>query len=73
MGNETKIINYLRENKTATTLDLSRRLWVASPRKVISDIRRKSGVTGITILSERVHKNGKSFNEYRLARCKKLV
>lgn len=71
MNNQEKIIKYLKEVKKATTIELMRNLWIASPRKEISVIRRKSPITGITIISERVSKHGKSFNEYRLAKCKK--
>lgn len=71
MTNELKIINYLHEHKEGTTLDFTRKLWIASPRKVISDIRKKCEFYGLTIVSEKVEKNKKYFNLYRIVKLNK--
>ena len=68
---ERRIIDFLKANKTGTTFDFTRYCYIMSPRKIISIIRAKSGITGLTIVSERVSQKGVHFNIYRLARCKK--
>ena len=66
-----KIIDYLKLKGQGTTLDFTRKLYIMSPRRRISEIRAKSRITGLTIVSKRVSQRGVHFNIYRLARCKK--
>lgn len=66
-----KIIDFLKDNGEGTTLDFTRKLYIMSPRRRISDIRAKSAYTGITIIGEKVCKKGVCFNVYRIAKIKK--
>lgn len=65
-----KIIDFLKANGEGTTLDFTRKLYIMSPRRRISDIRAKSAYTGITIIGEKVCKKGVCFNVYRIAKIK---
>lgn len=66
-----KIINFLKTNGQGTTLDFTRKLYIMSPRRRISDIRAKSAYTGLTIIGEKVCKKGVCFNVYRIAKVKR--
>lgn len=71
-----RVYQYLKQNKSATGLELLRNCGVLSYTKVISELRRELPKQGYTIVGERIKVKSKfngtaSVMEYSLARLKR--